>query len=182
MRRSSSLTKGRNGNGNNDNPTKPRYHLRIIPSAHKDTKISIRSIIDHLSLPLVPLISVTTGLPHPSFPVSLLQYNLLTHSQLDSLALFYHQVSPPVRETRQYPMSVKAWVDRAGAPISGQEVDLQTKRRRWGRFVGLRGCESPVRERFDNVEVSMDKEWEEALRRAREDDPDEVVRRKVGGY
>lgn len=79
-------------------------------------------------------------------------------------------------------MSVKAWVDRAGAPISGQEVDLQTKRRRWGRFVGLRGCESPVRERFDNVEVSMDKEWEEALRRAREDDPDEVVRRKVGGY
>ena len=26
----------------------------------------------------------------------------------------------------------------------GNEVDLVTKRRRFGRFIGLRGCESPV--------------------------------------
>lgn len=74
-----------------------------------------------------------------------------------------------------------------------------------GRFFGLRGCESPVVDRFDcdhagedtsadtvvdddveaarAVEERMEREWQEALRRARWDrDPDAEVRRKVGGY
>lgn len=47
-------------------------------------------------------------------------------------------------------------------------VDTDVKRRRFGRFIGLRGCESPVKENNDGEEESMreqaEKEWENRLR------------------
>lgn len=65
-------------------------------------------------------------------------------------------------------------------------VDLETKRRRWGRFIGLQGCESPVEnedgnddgesESIEEIEERMEREWHEALRRARES---ERVREKI---
>ncbi|MCJ1289675.1 hypothetical protein MMC34_001208 [Xylographa carneopallida] len=99
--------------------------------------------IQHLRQPLAPLLSITTGTPHPSFPPTLLHYHLLTEAQLDELAHYYHQRSPS-HASFLYPAPVVARWDRA--------ADISRKRRWWGRFVGLRGCESPVEEGWGQEE------------------------------
>lgn len=100
------------------------------------------SVMKHLQTPLCPLISSTTGLQHPEFPCTILAYHLLTSRQLDDLARHYHQVHPPVAATSYYPVTIPPWV---GTSEEG-DTNLDTKRRRFGRFIGLRGCESPVEE------------------------------------
>ena len=123
----------------------------------------------HLLRPLSPLLSIETGLPHPDFPATLLHYHLLTSEQLDDLAHFYHQRTPG-RYSSNYPMPV---VDRWFAPpreeegeegeidemediqkILGTEqgtknrkvASIEDQRKRFGRFLGLRNCESSVGE------------------------------------
>ncbi|MCJ1393842.1 hypothetical protein MMC18_006718 [Xylographa bjoerkii] len=91
--------------------------------------------LTHLRLPLAPLLSITTGTPHPAFPPTLLHFHLLTEAQLDELAHYYHQRTPS-QCSFLYPEPVVGRWDRA--------ADIERKRRWWGRFVGLRGCESPV--------------------------------------
>jgi hypothetical protein len=209
----SSKEKSKNKNKNN----KFQQHPNFLPT------------ISHLSRPLVPLVSITTGRPHPSFPRTILAYHLLTSEHLDDLARHYHQTWPPVPETFGYPMRIPAWIGRTPPDDEKEappQVDTETKRRRIGRFMGLRGCESPspVKTEFYEeslsvsgmfasssssssssaaemeeagtdhdddaaaaarlvVEEQMEKEWLEALRRARwELDPDAVLRRKAGGY
>lgn len=68
------------------------------------------------------------------------------------------------------------------AKVPGEKsgcVDLATKRRRWGRFIGLMGCESPTdgSEEEDLVE-RMEKEWNEGRRRMQEA---ERVEEKIWG-
>ena len=88
-------------------------------------------------------------------------------------------------ETWLYPTCIPAWTslhpataryrNSDGAGVA--DVDLETKRRRWGRFIGLRGCESPtsvVDEDGNAVEgvelvVRMEREWRRALERADEE-------------
>ncbi|KIW18319.1 hypothetical protein PV08_02607 [Exophiala spinifera] len=181
-------------------PPPPRYH--VIVSDHALSPDSLRARIQyvqsvqHLRAPLVPLISVSTGLPHPSFPTNLLQYHLLTHDQLDSLARWYHQVTPAVDETFMYPGWIPAWTsldeeDGSGASVRNNVVldnvagegegvreggvDLETKRRRFGRFIGLRGCESPVPSGPEDETPSelarrMEREWRRALEKAEDDE------------
>lgn len=91
---------------------------------------------------LHPLVSTATGLAHPEFPTSLLQYHLLTHAQLDALSIHYHQVFPPVPETTLYPISIKPWIG------TNESVSLDVKRRRFGQFIGMKGCESPTSPSF----------------------------------
>lgn len=108
---------------------------------------NLHDIIQHLRSPLSPLVSATSGLPHPDFPATILAYHLLTSNQLDDLAVHFHQVWPPLRVTGKYPHPIPAWLGAVGE----NETDLRTKRRRFGRFIGLRGCESPVGERPETV-------------------------------
>ena len=139
--------------------------------------------VTHLSTPLVPLISVTTGLPHPHFPRSLLQYHLLTHHQLDSLARWYHQTQPATEESWMYPAWIPPYTAHAAAHAAStnavdqpcsegfEEVMLKTKRRRWGRFIGLRGCESPVEEESQEAVMErMEREWVRQRERLREEE------------
>ncbi len=132
--------------------------------------------VEHLRNPLVPLISVMTGLPHPAFPINLLQYHLLTHAQLDSLARWYHQVEPAVAETFFYPTWIPAWTSLVGDDDNTNVgVDLETKRRRFGRFIGLRGCESPTStgpegEAPGELARRMERQWRRALERAEEEE------------
>lgn len=52
-------------------------------------------------------------------------------------------------------------------------VSLATKRRRWGRFIGLRGCESPTttwEESEESLVERMEREWVRARERAREEE------------
>ena len=101
--------------------------------------------ISEMRLKLSPLVRITTGHVHPSFPKTLLHYWLLMDSQLDDLALFYHQrpeadgpeAGVKSRWASQYPKEM-GWREGMG---------LEEKRRRWGKFIGLRGCETPKTER-----------------------------------
>lgn len=91
------------------------------------------SFLQHLATPLRPFVSCVDGHAHPDFPPNLLAYHLLTAEQLDNLALHYHQVFPPIHETACYPRPIPAWI---GAKDEAN-VDLETKRRRFGHFIGL---------------------------------------------
>lgn len=139
----------------------------------------LQASVAHLGSQLVPLISVRTGRAHPEFPQSLLQYHLLTHDQLDSLARWYHQTVDAGDERWMYPCPVpfgKVWCGSSSNStaytnnaIRRQLVDLDTKRRRWGRFIGLRGCDSPIEEQQECITEKMDREWRDALKRAEEE-------------
>jgi hypothetical protein len=104
--------------------------------------LSFFPTLSHLGTRLYPLVSNTTALPHPDFPRTILGYHLLTSRQLDNLAIHYHQVWPPVRATAYYPVAILPWIGTENE----EDVDLETKRRRFGRFIGLQRCESPVEE------------------------------------
>ncbi|KLU84180.1 hypothetical protein MAPG_03225 [Magnaporthiopsis poae ATCC 64411] len=130
--------------------------------------------LEQMALPLAPLVQMTTGDVHPAFPSTLLHYWLLTDDQLESLAHFYHQRTPSVW-TGQYPCPVR-W--RAG-------LTLEEKRRKMGRFIGLRGCESPTTNADTDIVLAESAEdlVDEARRRAvLEDDGDEALKRKFGFY
>ncbi|EXJ93925.1 hypothetical protein A1O1_02318 [Capronia coronata CBS 617.96] len=182
-------------------PLPPKYHVVVRKSGTDPyspttlrNRIQYMHSVEHLRAPLVPLISVSSGLSHPLFPTTLLQYHLLTHDQLDDLARWYHQVNPPVDETFMYPAWIPAWTTSDPENTMGRasndrnSIDLETKRRRFGRFIGLRGCESPTaattttsstssssgpegqRERPDELARRMEREWRRALERAAEEE------------
>lgn len=98
------------------------------------SRLLFKRHLDHLQLALHPLLSVASGRTHPSFPRSILSYHLLTESQLDELAHFYHQRTPNALSL-SYPAPVVMRWEKA--------AQIEDKRRRFGRFIGLRGCESP---------------------------------------
>lgn len=131
----------------------------------------------HLLRPLSPLLSIETGLPHPNFPQTMLHYHLLTSEQLDHLAHFYHQRTPGYYSLN-YPMPVVSRWWAPGEELEEGEIDemedmrkilgmaeeergnrttagVEEKRRRFGRFLGLRNCESGA------GEGDMRKEMEE---------------------
>lgn len=138
--------------------------------------------LDHLRSPLAPFVSVVSGRPHPDFPKTILAYHLLTSAQLDALFAYYHQVWPPVPETYMYPIAVPPQI------VADQhwDVDIEEKRRWFGCFIGLGGSEVPLhvavpdvpniswmfldrRETVEQMLERMEREWQEALRRAKFD-------------
>jgi hypothetical protein len=111
-----------------------------------------------MALPLAPLVRLTTGEIAPCFPSTLLNFWVLTSDQLDELAHFYHQRTP-CEWSSQYPCPV-TW---------GRGLTLEEKRRKIGRFIGLRGCESPVK---------SEEEVRKEMRRREREGEEEVWRRK----
>ena len=167
----------------------PRHHHhRHQGPLNTPAPSSLYQTLSHLRTPLHPLVSSVTGTQHPDFPRNLLAFHLLTNSQLDELARHYHQVWPPVQETFWYPIWVKGWVSSSPSVLQAEMredaslVDLATKRRRFGRFIGLRGCESPVQDHREDANTNgvvenssemlarMEREWQEALARAANED------------
>ncbi|KAI4173096.1 MAG: hypothetical protein LQ343_003206 [Gyalolechia ehrenbergii] len=136
-------------------PTTPAFAVSsaglINPSTSASTNLSVqfRRKLTHLATPLAPLLSITSGTTHPSFPSTILNYHLLTEEQLNDLAHHYHQRTPN-QWSLCYPLPIVGrWHAGSGPTISQQgqvhgEANLEDKRRRFGRFMGLRGCESPV--------------------------------------
>jgi hypothetical protein len=123
----------------------------------------LQAKIARMALPLAPLVRLNTGEIHPAFPLTLLNFWLLTSEQLDDLAHFYHQRTPSVYSAH-YPCPV----------VWGKGLTLEEKRRKIGRFIGLRGCESPTK----TEEMIM----AEARQRAREEEEQELFRRKTRWY
>ncbi|CAK7266118.1 hypothetical protein SEPCBS119000_001859 [Sporothrix epigloea] len=94
---------------------------------------ALEAKLRHMAQTLQPLVNAVTGAVHPDFPLTIFQYWLLNDKQLDALASFYHQRTPhPLKQ--HYPCPV-LWPRRG--------LTLEDKRRRFGRFIGLRGCETP---------------------------------------
>ena len=139
-------------------------------SRRAQTNADLHAKLAQMRLPLAPLVQLTTGATHPSFPPTLLSFWLLTEPELESLAHFYHQRTP-CDWTWRYPCPV-AWP--AG-------LSLEQKRRRIGRFIGLRGCESPVvvgQMQMQQVLVRSEEEVEEEARRARLAEEEESRRKR----
>lgn len=109
--------------------TKP---LPSIAARRRAMKPALQARLRHLSLRLCPLVNVSSGQAHPGFPQTMLAYHLLTDAQLEDMAGYYHQRTPSPW-TRLYPCPV----DWATA------VTTADKRRKFGRFIGLKGCDSP---------------------------------------
>lgn len=128
---------------------------------------ALHAKIVQMALPLAPLVALPTGQKHPAYP-STLNFWLLTSTQLDDLARFYHQRTPGPY-TYHYPCPVPWHVS----------ADLETKRRRLARFIGLRGCESQVDGQGHRVRVSSEEEiWGEVVRE-RERAAEEWLRGKL---
>ncbi|KAL8761987.1 MAG: hypothetical protein Q9184_001934 [Pyrenodesmia sp. 2 TL-2023] len=113
-----------------------------------DHSLQYRRKLAHLTTALAPLLSITSGTAHPAFPSTILHYHLLTEDQLNELAHHYHQRTPS-RFSLCYPLPVVGrWHQGTTTTTTtgqgGEAAKLEDKRRRFGRFVGLRGCESPV--------------------------------------
>ncbi|KAI9806821.1 MAG: hypothetical protein M1833_002478 [Piccolia ochrophora] len=90
-----------------------------------------------MRLDLAPLVSITTNESHPAFPPTMLHYWLLTEEQLNAMAHYYHQSTPCLWTEFGYPTPMR-WDRDAGVEI---------KRRKFGRFCGLKGCKTPGPER-----------------------------------
>ncbi|KAB8302265.1 hypothetical protein EYC80_005706 [Monilinia laxa] len=120
------------------------------------TNPALAAKITQMALPLAPLVRLTNGQVHPAFPKQLLNFWLLTSAELDELAHFYHQRTP-CEWTLHYPCPVRWDVN----------ADLEVKRRRLGRFIGLRGCESP--EVVESVEEIERRVRRERVRREEEE-------------
>lgn len=115
--------------------------------------------IAQMALPLAPLVRLTTGEAHPSFPCTLLNFWLLTSDQLDDLAHFYHQRTPSI------------WSAHYPCPVTwGRNLTLEEKRRKIGRLIGLKGCDSPIK--------TEEMVREEMQRRIREEEEQELFRKK----
>ncbi|KYK55417.1 beta-xylosidase [Drechmeria coniospora] len=127
-----------------------------------------------MALPLSPLVQLTTGAVHAHFPRNVLQFWLLTDDQLESLAVFYHQRTP-CSWTTQYPCPI-AW---------RSDLPLEEKRRRMGRFIGLRGCDdagSPADVAAIMGGLRSEDEIAEDTRLAAAAADDEVWRRKLNPW
>ncbi|KAK6841975.1 hypothetical protein PG990_006036 [Apiospora arundinis] len=123
---------------------------------------AFREKVRQMALPLAPLVQLTTGDVHPRFPSTLLNFWLLTDHELESLASFYHQRTPCVW-TRHYPCPV----------VWSPSMPLEEKRRKIGKFIGLRGCETPV------AAPKSEEQLLEEARQARWREEDEMWRRKL---
>jgi hypothetical protein len=122
--------------------------------------------IAHLALPLRPLVSITTGRDHTYFPRTLLHYHLLTDAELEELAHFYHQRTPSM------------WTAHYPKPMNWKHgLSVDEKRRKFGKFIGLRGCDSPVR-----TEEELQDELRREARRIWMAEEDEMMRRKRESY
>lgn len=125
---------------------------------------ALRVKINQMALPLAPLVRLTSGEVHNSFPRTLLNYWLLTSDELDDLAHFYHQRTP-CEYTMHYPCPMN-W---------SQGLTLEEKRRKMGKFMGLRGCDS-------SIVVKTEEEILEEARRARDTQENEMWRKKMHWY
>lgn len=81
------------------------------------------------------MVNCTNVATSPDWPKTMLQYHLLSSPQREKLARFFTQVWPPLPQTYWYPRLLDSWL---GMP-NEYEIDLDTRRRRFGYFIGLHG-------------------------------------------
>ncbi|OCL01804.1 hypothetical protein AOQ84DRAFT_204011 [Glonium stellatum] len=131
--------------------------------APSNRNLALASKIATLRLKIAPIICVTSGVPHPAFPNTMLAFWLLTEAQLDTMARYYSQ-STPSKYTFMYPRTM-GW-DKAFLAVSrkDQAADddrhvlsaadrIAIKRRKFAKFIGMRGCETPEWETQAHIRI-----------------------------
>ncbi|KAF2498417.1 hypothetical protein BU16DRAFT_615460 [Lophium mytilinum] len=115
---------------------------------------ALASKIATMRLKICPIVSVMCGQASEHFPGTMLEFWLLTEAQLDGMAHFYSQ-STPDEFTNLYPRPMKWDKDflSTATPkaMSSREkryrLNIQDrmaiKRRKFAKFIGMRGCETP---------------------------------------
>jgi hypothetical protein len=142
--------------------TRTHNSTRSSPVNHSSISKRVNPVLQqklaHMRLRLAPIYPLPQGNPHPSFPETILQYWLLTEDQIDLMASYYHQTSPTNQWHNQYPATMRWDSQFLAKPdhlrMSEGEIAellndgerLGVKRRMLGRFIGLKGCETPIGE------------------------------------
>lgn len=125
--------------------------FKTTPLPRKRARPNLEPIFTRLRFPLAALHPLPDGPPHPAFPKTLLAYHLLSEETLNNLAHYYHQIPNPNSPTI-WLYSYPSYMNWDGAffehlkEVKGAEVMINVKRRKFGKFIGLRGCETPVEE------------------------------------
>ncbi|KAF3762399.1 hypothetical protein M406DRAFT_341632 [Cryphonectria parasitica EP155] len=148
-----------------DHISKNKWLLTGLGQRRTRTNEALDKKLEQMALPLAPLVQLTSGHVHPAFPSTLLNFWLLTDAQLDEIAHFYHQRTPSPW-TRHYPCPI-TWVEG---------LSLEEKRRKIGKFIGLRGCETPII--IKTEEQIMDEARQARIKK----DGDEALRNKMSWY
>ncbi|KAK0628421.1 hypothetical protein B0T17DRAFT_491299 [Bombardia bombarda] len=155
---------------NNTTSSSSSITARTLTARRAATNPAFKAKLAQMALPLAPLVQLTTGQVHPAFPSTWLNFWLLTEDQLDALAHFYHQRTPSLWSAH-YPCPI----------VWDSALSLEDKRRKIGKFIGLRGCETPVVRAAAAAAAMTEEEIMENARRARmRRDDDEEMRRKMG--
>jgi len=156
-------------------------HQHSIRATLPHPKLTLETKISQMRITLAPIYPLPAGPPHTDYPQTVLHYWLLTESQLDSLAAYYHQLSPTNPWHNQYPACMNWDPEFLAKPTdfiskpSKEELDallstderVAIKRRMLGKFIGLRGCETPLREMQRKMKF-LDDRMERSLKRERE--------------
>lgn len=138
--------------------------LAPVPSTslkRKRLTANLQPIITRLRFELAPICALPDGAAHPEYPKTLLHYHCLTELQLDSMARWYHQwTDRPCVWTHAYPACMEwdadflEWLGES----RGSNYRVRSKKRKFGRFIGLLGCETPVEEVDDKNEFLREKD------------------------
>lgn len=102
--------------------------MKSIKSFEFQSKIKL------MKFQLRPIYPMPTGPPHERFPKTILQFWLLTESEIDSMARYYSQ-SQPDEYTLTYPRPLN-WDEQLFERMD-QNERLFMKRRELGLFIGL---------------------------------------------
>jgi hypothetical protein len=134
---------------------------RKMPLSERNPALAEK--ISQMRLTIAPIVHVETGRPAPDFPATMLDLFLLTESQLDALATYYHQASL-TDLTHQYPQTMdwaQPFLDHNDAlPENcqlGELERLKVKMRMFARFIGMRGADTPKWEYERQVEILRNK-------------------------
>ncbi|KAH6951132.1 hypothetical protein BKA56DRAFT_638619 [Ilyonectria sp. MPI-CAGE-AT-0026] len=95
---------------------------------------SLTEKLKQMARPLAAFVELDQGAIHPAFPMTVLNFWLLTDEQLESLAQFYHQTTIN-KYTNLYPCRI----------IWRPNMSIEEKRRTMGQFIGLQSCDPPIR-------------------------------------
>ncbi|KAF2146472.1 uncharacterized protein K452DRAFT_282644 [Aplosporella prunicola CBS 121167] len=69
----------------------------------------------------------------------------------------YYSQSTPDNWTHQYPCPMELDIDFLAGPGLNDSARLTIKRRKFGKFIGLRGCETPVKETQMRIELAQER-------------------------
>jgi hypothetical protein len=134
---------------------------RKMPLSERNPDLAEK--ISQMRLTIAPIVHVETGRPAPDFPHTMLDLFLLTETQLDALATYYHQTSL-TDLTHQYPQTMnwaQPFLEHDDAlPENcrlGELERLKVKMRMFARFIGMRGADTPRWEYERQVQILQNK-------------------------